>query len=166
MFTKLGEISIITMGQSPESKFYNMNNSGIPFLQGNRTFGFKYPKFDTYTTKVTKLAQKGDILMSVRAPVGDLNYAPVDLCIGRGLCSIRAKEGFDQDYIYYLLRYNLPLLLNMQNGTTFGSINSKEILNLKVNIHNEYEQLKISKIFTTIDEKIELNNKINDNLFC
>ena len=94
---KLSELATIVAGQSPESKYYN-NISGTPFLQGNRTFGTKYPSIDTYTTKVTKLAHKGDVLMSVRAPVGDINIANRDICIGRGLASIRAKDN-DNDFI-------------------------------------------------------------------
>ena len=78
------EIANFVAGQSPKSEFYSANE-GIPFLQGNRTFGMFYPKIDTYTTKTTKIAHEGDILMSVRAPVGDLNFAPCELCIGRGL---------------------------------------------------------------------------------
>ena len=87
MKIKFKEIANFVAGQSPQSKYYT-ENEGTPFLQGNRTFGQFYPEIDTYTTKVTKMAKKGDILMSVRAPVGDLNFAPTDLCIGRGLSSI------------------------------------------------------------------------------
>ena len=100
---------------------------GIPFLQGNRTFGNLYPTIDTYTNKVTKLAKKGDVLMSVRAPVGDLNFAPCDLCIGRGLASIIAKDG-ENEFIYYALKYNINTLLKQGNGTTFDSVN-KDIVN-------------------------------------
>ena len=68
---RLSELADITMGQSPKSDFYNSNGDGLPFLQGNRTFGDKYPTFDTWTTFVTKEAEVGDVIMSVRAPVGD-----------------------------------------------------------------------------------------------
>ena len=71
---KLGEIVTITMGQSPKSEFYNLVGEGVPFLQGNRTFGKKFPSFDTYTTKVTKIAKKNDVIMSVRAPIGELKF--------------------------------------------------------------------------------------------
>lgn len=70
MKCKLGEIVDITMGQSPKFIYYNQVGEGYPFLQGNRTFGLKYPTFDTYTTVMTKLAKSGDVIMSVRAPVG------------------------------------------------------------------------------------------------
>ncbi|MDD4528052.1 MAG: restriction endonuclease subunit S, partial [Candidatus Margulisbacteria bacterium] len=74
MIVKFREIADFIAGQSPESKYYS-DNDGVPFLQGNRTFGVFYPTIDTYTRKVTKMAKKGDILMSVRAPVGDLNFS-------------------------------------------------------------------------------------------
>ena len=99
MKVRLDEIAEITMGQSPKSDYYNTIGEGLPFLQGNRTFGKRYPSFDTYTTMATKKAFAGDIIMSVRAPVGDLNFTPVDMCLGRGVCSIRMKNG-NQDYLF------------------------------------------------------------------
>ena len=81
---KLGEIVEVTMGQSPKSEYYNNEGVGFPFLQGNRTFGFKYPTFDTYTTVMTKQAKAGDVIMSVRAPVGELNITAID--IGLEMC--------------------------------------------------------------------------------
>jgi len=99
---KLKEIADVTMGQSPKSEYYNFSGEGMPFLQGNRTFGRKYPTFDTYTTYVTKTASKGSIIMSVRAPVGDLNITPVDMCLGRGVCGIRMKNN-NQTFLYYLM---------------------------------------------------------------
>ena len=90
---KLEDIVDVTMGQSPKSEYYNTEGKGYPFLQGNRTFGFKYPTFDTYTTVMTKPAKAGDVIMSVRAPVGDLNITPVNMCLGRGVCSLRMKNG-------------------------------------------------------------------------
>ena len=98
---KLGDIAVVTMGQSPKSEFYNFEGNGMPFLQGNRTFGRKYPTFDTYTIKPTKIANAGDVIMSVRAPVGDLNIAPTEMCLGRGLCSIRMKNN-NQDFLFIL----------------------------------------------------------------
>lgn len=89
---KLGNIADLTMGQSPKSEYYNFEKQGLPFLQGNKDFGFKYPSLDMYTSNITNVAEKNDILMSVRAPVGDINIAPEKLCIGRGLCSLKMKE--------------------------------------------------------------------------
>ena len=161
---KLGEITTITMGQSPKSEFYNLTGEGMPFLQGNRTFGKKFPFFDTYTTKITKTAQKNDTIMSVRAPVGDLNLATTDICLGRGVCSLRMNNG-NYEFLFYLLKYYSKQLSNNGNGTVFSSINRNEIYNLEINIPtNEIVQRKIAKILSDIDKKMELNNKINNNL--
>lgn len=161
----LGDIAEVTMGQSPKSEFYNTDGEGLPFMQGNRTFGRLYPIFDTYTTKITKVAEAGDIIMSVRAPVGDLNITPVKMCLGRGLCGIKAKNG-ERDFLYYLLKYNISNLLNKESGTVFGSVNKKDINGLEVNIPDSVSiQRKISEILRNFDDKIELNEKINENLF-
>lgn len=161
---KLGDIVNVTMGQSPKSKFYNTKGDGYPFLQGNKTFGFKKPTFDTYTTVMTKEAKSGDIIMSVRAPVGDLNVTPVDMCLGRGVCSLRMKNG-NQDFLFYMMKYYMPHLINKESGTIFGSVNKNDINNLVVDIpNNTATQQKIARCLTMFDDKIELNNAINNNL--
>ena len=161
---KLGDIAEVTMGQSPKSEFYNTIGQGIPFLQGNRTFGKRYPTFDTYTTAPTKIARAGDIIMSVRAPVGDLNFSPADICLGRGVCSIRMKNG-NQDFLFYLLKFYMPHLLNKECGTVFGSVNRNDINGLELEIPvNIIQQQHIAQILSTIDEKIEMNDAINENL--
>ena len=162
---RLGDIAEVTMGQSPKSEYYNFEGKGAPFLQGNRTFGRRYPVFDTYTTLTTKMAKVGDVIMSVRAPVGDLNFTPVDMCLGRGVCSIRMNNG-NQGYLFYLLKYNMPLLLNRENGSVFGSVNRNDIIGLEVNIIDDPdEQKKVARYLAMIDDKIEINDKINNNLF-
>ena len=164
MKCKLGDIAEVTMGQSPKSEFYNNDGEGMPFLQGNRTFGSRYPTFDTYTTAPTKIAHAGDVIMSVRAPVGDLNYTPVDMCLGRGVCSLRMKNG-NQDYLFYLLKANMSGLLSKENGTVFGSVNRNDILGLVVNIvEDDVQQRKIARFLAMIDDKIENNIAINNNL--
>lgn len=160
---KLGEIIDLTMGQSPKSEYYNEKKEGTPFLQGNSTFGIKYPEIERYTTKVTRLAKKGDILMSVRAPVGDLNISNMDICIGRGLCSMRMLNG-QQEFLYYLMKYYISELKNRESGTVFSSINKKDIETLPINLPPLQEQKAIADTLSAIDDKIELNNKINQNL--
>ena len=164
MLKKLKDECYIVMGQSPSSTNYNQDKNGIPFMQGRKTFGDKYPTIDTWTTKLTKIAPKGSVLMSVRAPVGDVNIAPCDLCIGRGLASIKMKNGNNQ-YLYYLLKNNSNLLKNKSTGTIFESINKDDLENLVLNFSDENNQIKISKILSDIDKKIELNNEINNNLY-
>ncbi|MDU0451369.1 restriction endonuclease subunit S [Staphylococcus chromogenes] len=159
---KLSEISIITMGQSPKSEFYS-EIDGTPFLQGNRTFQHIYPVIDTYTKKVTKLVNANDILFSVRAPVGDINIAPVDLCIGRGLCAIRSINN-NQEFLFYLLKSKINELESQATGTIFSSVNKKTLENFIVNIPNEKQQKNIGTILSNLDKKIELNQKIIGNL--
>ena len=161
---KLEDIVEVKMGQSPKSQFYNTEGKGYPFLQGNRTFGFKRPTFDTYTTVMTKEAKAGDVIMSVRAPVGDLNITPVDMCLGRGVCSLRMKND-NQDFLFYMMKYYMPQLINKESGTVFGSVNRNDINSLEVDIPNDaFTQIKIARYLTMIDDKIELNNEINNNL--
>lgn len=164
MKCKLSDIAEVTMGQSPKSEYYNSDGKGMPFLQGNRTFGSKIPTFDTYTTFVTKTAKAGDVIMSVRAPVGDLNIAPVDLCLGRGVCSLHMKNG-NQEFLFYLLKHYMPQLINKESGTVFGSVNRNDICSLEVNIpYDVSTQLKISRFLGMLDDKIALNSAINCNL--
>lgn len=161
---KLSDIVEVTMGQSPKSQFYNTEGNGYPFLQGNRTFGFKRPTFDTYTTVLTKEAKAGDVIMSVRAPVGDLNITPVDMCLGRGVCSLRMKNG-NQEFLFYMMKYYMPQLLNKESGTVFGSVNRNDINSLEVDIPSDFETQKIiARYLIMIDDKIELNTAINNNL--
>ena len=164
MKCKLSDIAIVTMGQSPKGDTYNNQGNGMPFLQGNRTFGDRYPVFDTWTTSPTKIAEAGDVIMSVRAPVGDLNITPVKMCLGRGVCSIRAKNGC-QDFIYYLMKHSMSQLLSKESGTVLGSVNRNDINGLDINVpETDEEQKKIARYLAAIDEKIETNKKINENL--
>lgn len=153
----LGEIADINMGQSPKSVHYNQIGEGTEFLQGNRTFGRIYPYFDTYTTKVTKLVDKGDILFTVRAPVGDINIANSQICIGRGIVGIRSKE--NQEFLYYSLLYNKESLKTAENGTTYGSVNKADLNNFKFRIPNTKMQEKIANVLSTYDKLIENNNR-------
>lgn len=154
----------IEMGQSPKSEYYNTTGDGLPFLQGNRTFGEKYPTFEIYCSDVKKKANIGEVIMSVRAPVGDLNIAPKIICIGRGLCAMNMKNG-NNTFLYYLLKHNVHRLINGESGTVFGSVNRKDILNLKVKTASDVnEQKAIADTLSCLDDKIELNNQINKNL--
>jgi type I restriction enzyme S subunit len=153
----------IIMGQSPPSKFYNNKGIGIPFMQGRKTFGDKYHTIDTWCTQPKRIAKQYSILMSVRAPVGDLNVANTELCIGRGLSSINMKNG-NNEFLYYLLKNYKIQIISKETGTVFGSINKLGIKNLKLPFPSEKEQERIASILSSLDEKIELNNQINKNL--
>jgi type I restriction enzyme S subunit len=160
---KLSDICEINMGQSPKSEYYNAVGEGLPFLQGNRTFGLKYPTFDTYTTFVTKTAEAKDVIMSVRAPVGDINITPVKICLGRGVCGLRHKEG-EQQFIYYLMRYYSKSLINNESGTIFGSVNHADIANLEVDVPSLSEQKAIAEVLSSLDDKIDLLHRQNKTL--
>ena len=159
--TKLKDFATITMGQSPKSEFYNNEGKGLPFLQGVRTFGEIYPTIDTYTIKGNKIAEKGDILFTVRAPVGDINISPEKLCIGRGLAAIKSE---DQEFLYYLLKNNKQMYQNYSTGTIYNSINKTDLENLEFKIPDYLTRKRISKILRDIDKKIQINNKIIENL--
>lgn len=162
---KLGEVANVTMGQSPKSQFYNQVGQGIEFLQGVRTFGNNYPKYDTYTTEYKKEAHEGDILFSVRAPVGEINWADRTVAIGRGLASIEAKDGYSSKYLYYYLKKIGPRLDSKATGTVFTSINRNELLDIDIIIpENLEDQERLGNRLFILDKKIELNNKINTNL--
>lgn len=161
---ELKSIANVTMGQSPKSEFYNDNFEGMPFLQGNKTFGDKYPSFELYTTSIKKVAEKNSVLMSVRAPVGDLNIAQEDICIGRGVCGLQMKKG-DNEFLYYLLKANISHLINKESGTVFGSINKNDIETFEVTLpKSSDDQMKILTILKNIDKKIDICKNLNKNL--
>lgn len=163
VITKFKNFATINAGQSPESIYYS-DSEGTPFLQGNRTFGILHPEIDTYTKKITKIASIGDILMSVRAPVGDLNFANRDICIGRGIAGIKAIDG-NNKFLFYCLKYNIQNLIRQGSGTTYDSVN-KDIINdfdLIMPKDQKTRQI-IGKVLSDLDAKIELNNKINAEL--
>ena len=100
---ELGEVAEVIAGQSPEGKYYNENGEGIPFYQGKQNLRKYILKAKKWTSKITKVAERNDILMSVRAPVGPVNIATEKICIGRGIASIRAKE-IDKMFLFYFLK--------------------------------------------------------------
>ncbi|WP_366924721.1 restriction endonuclease subunit S [Metallumcola ferriviriculae] len=128
----LGDIASITMGQSPKGSSYNENNDGTVFYQGRTDFGKRFPTIRLYTTEAKRMAHRGDILLSVRAPVGDINVAIEDCCIGRGLASLRSKNECNSYLLYQLI--NLKDGFNVYNGegTVFGSINKDTLNDIRV----------------------------------
>ena len=124
----LCEVAEIIMGQSPESESYNDKGAGIPFYQGKSDFGEVYPTVRMYCTSPKKIAMADDILMSVRAPIGDVNIAQEKCCIGRGLAAIRPKAKTNLKYLFYLLDYYKERLAEQGTGSTFKAI-SKDVLN-------------------------------------
>ena len=156
---RLGEVAEINMGQSPKSIYYNKDNIGTPFLQGNGDFGRIFPIITTYSSCVTKLAHAGDILFSVRAPVGAINIANTAVCIGRGLSSIRSKENYNHIFLRYSLEYLVNEIKKSSNGAIFDSITKNDLYNSRISIPDLATQEKIADILSTYDDLIENNNR-------
>ncbi len=126
----LSDIANITMGQSPDGESYNEDGWGTVFFQGSTDFGWLFPTVRQYTTAPARMAKKGDILLSVRAPVGDINIANNDCCIGRGLAALNSKAGYD-GFLFYVMKY-FKQVFDRRNseGTTFGSITKDDLHSL------------------------------------
>lgn len=128
----LRSVADVVAGQSPEGKFYNSDGNGLPFYQGKKDFGEKFIEAPTvWTTQTTKIARAGDILMSVRAPVGPVNFATEDICIGRGLAAIRGKPDVDHDFLFYQFLHLQPKISGSE-GAVFASISKTQIEALQV----------------------------------
>ena len=127
---QLCQIANITMGTSPTGDSLNDFGDGIEFFQGSTDFGWQFPTVRQYTTQPVRMAKRGDILLSVRAPVGDLNVAHFDCCIGRGLAALNSKDGFD-GFLFYVMQY-FKTVFDRRNseGTTFGSITKDDLHSL------------------------------------
>jgi len=133
------------MGQSPPGSSYNQISDGCPFLQGNAEFGVESPTPSYWTTEPRKMARKGSVLFSVRAPIGAVNIANTDYCIGRGLSSVSLHRG-DNKYLYYLLRYLKPSIEQKGTGSTFKSITKTTLEDLVVPLPPLDTQRKIVAI--------------------
>ena len=148
----LGDFCKVIAGQSPEGKFYNDSGDGLPFYQGKKDFGAKFigaPR--KWTTHTTKEAQAGDILMSVRAPVGPINFSTGKICIGRGLAAIRATDKVDKNFLYYGL-LSKQSEISGNEGAVFASINKGQIEEIELPLPPLPEQKRIVAI---LDEAFE-----------
>lgn len=161
---KLGEVSEIIMGQSPSSQYYNENQVGIPLIQGNSDIKNKKTSPRIYTTQITKTCDIGDIVMSVRAPVGQIAKSIHNACIGRGICGIKANQ--NDEFMYQFLLKQESKWGNMVQGSTFESINKNDITNIVFSYPSIQEQQKIANFLSTLDKKIEKEqeklNKLNE----
>jgi type I restriction enzyme S subunit len=143
---RLDEIADIVMGQSPPGSSYNEYGEGQPFFQGKTEFGDVHPTVRKYTTAGTKFAKAGDILMSVRAPVGPTNIADIDCVIGRGLAAIRAKNIVSQDYLRWSLKHLEIYIQSKGTGTTFDAITGATLRGTWVALPPIGEQRKIVEL--------------------
>ena len=154
--TQLISISEIIMGSSPKSENYNENSIGLPLLQGNADIKNRKSAPRLYTSEITKTCDINDILLSVRAPVGFVAVSKHIACIGRGLCSIRAKNEYSQDFLYQWLLNHEKLWVSLSQGSTFDSVNSEQIKKLCILVPCLEEQTKIANFLSTIDKKMDV----------
>ena len=124
---RLGEVCNINMGQSPESSTYNSSSEGLPFYQGNADFGIIHPKPRVWCSAPVKIAKAGDLLISVRAPIGALNFANERCCIGRGLAALSALPNVEYGFLYYALKSKVAELNAKGTGSTFKAINKRAL---------------------------------------
>lgn len=157
---RLDEFCLINMGQSPDSSTYNEAENGLPFFQGNADFGELHPMVRMWCTEPTKIAQKEDILISVRAPIGALNVANCKCCIGRGLAALRVNEDkCVQKYLWYALSNKVDELNSKGTGSTFKAINKKILAETEIPLPPLAEQRKIAAVLDKVSDLIAKRNQ-------
>ena len=153
----LSDIAVVVMGQSPDGKSYNEDGIGTVFYQGRAEFGTRFPTQRLFTTEPKHMAQENDVLISVRAPVGDLNVAKEDCCIGRGLGAVRSKDGHQSFVLYTMFALRSQLNVFNGEGTVFGSINRDSLNSLPVIIPPIAEINKFEALVAPMDKAIRTN---------
>ena len=167
----LSDITEITMGQSPKGDTYNEDGIGTVFFQGRAEFGFRFPTRRLFTTNPKRMSQANDVLLSVRAPVGDLNVAYEPCCIGRGLGAIHSKDGHQSFTLYTMFSLRQKLDMFNGEGTVFGSINRDALNSMEMNIPPVELIDRFEELISPMDAAIRSNyeeicrlTSIRDNL--
>jgi type I restriction enzyme, S subunit len=164
----IGEACEVVLGQSPPSSTYNTDGIGLPFFQGKAEFGDMFPTAVKWCSEPNKIAEPGDVLISVRAPVGSTNLNREKSCIGRGLAAIRPRDGMSNLYFLYLLRHVESELVEKSTGTTFQAITGNVLRNQEVPLAPKDEQYRIveeiEKQFTRLDAAVINLKRIQANL--
>lgn len=153
--TILADTSFIQMGQSPDSRTYNEKEDGLPFFQGKAEFGKLYPKVRKWCSEPKKIAERGDVLLSIRAPVGPSNIATEKCAIGRGLASLRAYEPLNQNYLFYFIRKLEPWLVQQGTGSTFAAISGDFVRSIEIPLAPLPEQKRIADKLDTLMARID-----------
>ena len=162
---KLEEICAINMGQSPDSSTYNEDGNGLPFFQGNADFGEIYPAVRMWCSESTKIAREKDILISVRAPIGALNIANCECCIGRGLAALTVNEDIcAQEYLWHVLSGKVDELNSKGTGSTFKAINKKTLSETEIPLPPIDEQRKIAAVLDKVSDLIAKRRQQLDKL--
>ena len=150
-YLRLKDVCDINMGQSPTSDSYNDDGDGVPFFQGNADFGDRYPVTRKWCNAPTKMAQPGDILISVRAPIGAINYAKEECCIGRGLAAVTPdRDKVSPDFVFWFLKGKKEELNSKGTGSTFKAISRKVLEEILVPNVDLKEQSKCAEILEKI----------------
>ena len=150
----LNEVCLIIMGQSPSSSAYNEDEKGLPLVQGNADIKRRVTTPRIHTSQITKICESGDVIMTVRAPVGAIAKSNVKCCIGRGVCAFRVKN-IDSEFLYQCLLGKEKAWVRLEQGSTFTAVNSKDIKHFKIPLPTLLEQQKIADILSEADAKIE-----------
>jgi type I restriction enzyme S subunit len=165
---KLGEIFYLEMGQSPNSDSYNSRKDGLPFYQGKTDFGTFVPTPRVWCSKPNKVAEAGDVLLSVRAPVGPTNYASEKCCIGRGLAAVRPLGGMQTEFTLWWLRAYETQIAEMGTGTTFVAVSKKNLEPFMISVPPLAEQKRIldkinelMKLCDELEARILLQNRLS-----
>lgn len=163
---QLNDVAEIIMGQSPPGSTYNKSGVGLPFFQGVKDFNYRYPSIRVFCSEPSRIARPGDILFSVRAPIGRINIVEVECAIGRGLSIIRAREQSDRRYIEFVLRSMARQWEIIEGGgSVFGNATRRDLETLTLPWPDDVlEREAIGCILGTLDDKIELNRRMNQTL--
>ena len=162
---RLEEICAINMGQSPDSSTYNEDGNGLPFFQGNADFGEIYPALRIWCSEPTKIAREKDILISVRAPIGALNIANCECCIGRGLAALTVNEDIcARKYLWYVLSSKVDELNSKGTGSTFKAISKKTLAETEIPLPPLDIQRKIALVLDKVSDLIAKRRQQMDKL--
>ena len=154
---KLSDVAVITMGQSPKGDTYNEEGNGAVFFQGRGEFGWRFPTRRLFTTEPKRMAMINDVLISVRAPVGDVNVAYEECCIGRGLGAIHSKDNHQSYVLYTVLSLKEKFEVFNGEGTVFGSINRDGLNNMEIVIPPAKVRDSFEELVAPIDKMIKSN---------
>jgi type I restriction enzyme S subunit len=157
---KFGDVCNIVMGQSPASISYNTEKIGVPLIQGNADILNRITSPRNWTTEITKECVIGDLILTVRAPVGTVAKSIHNACLGRGVCAIRSNWGNSIEFIYQFLLYYENKWNKLEQGSTFSAVSGEEIRKIKISIPCIEEQQKIANFLSVIDKRIETEHRI------
>jgi type I restriction enzyme S subunit len=147
----LGDVAEIVMGQSPSSRNYNSRGEGLPLIQGNADIVDRKTIRRIFTTEITKRGRVGDVLLSVRAPVGEVSRATFEVCLGRGVCAIR----YPNDFLFQVLVGAEPAWTYLSKGSIFDSVNQEDVRSFVIPLPtDEAEQRAIASILSDMDAEI------------